>query len=237
MSARNMWMSFAVLGCLVWSPIQAQESKSTGSEPTAVSLFDGKTLKGWSGLPDNWRVEDGAITGENKADAPIAQNTFIVHEKPVRDFELELEFKIVGGNSGIQYRSKVLNQEKFVVGGYQADIDSNQRYMGINYEEQGRGIIAERGEIIAIGKDGAKSRVGSTGDADALLSRIRWEDWNRYRIVAKGTVLQHYINDTLMSEVQDGQSDKAASEGVLALQLHAGPPMKVQFKNIMLKSY
>jgi hypothetical protein len=237
MSARNMCLSFALLGCLAWMPVQAQESKSKAAEPTQVSLFDGKTLKGWSGLPGLWSVQDGAITGVNTAEAPIAQNTFIVYEKPVGDFELELEFKIVGGNSGIQYRSKVLNQEKFVVGGYQADIDSNKRYMGIHYEEQGRGIMAERGEIISVAKDGTKSRVGSSGDADALLSRIRWEDWNRYRIVAKGTVLQHYINDTLMSELQDGQSDKAASEGVLALQLHAGPPMKVQFKNIMLKSY
>ncbi|MFN9626455.1 MAG: DUF1080 domain-containing protein, partial [Planctomycetota bacterium] len=179
----------------------------------------------------------GAITGENKADAPVAQNTFLVYEKPVKDFELTLEFKIVGGNSGIQYRSKVFDKDKFVVGGYQADIDSNKRYMGINYEERGRGIMAERGEIVSIDAQGKKSRVGSAGDADALLSQVKWEDWNRYKIVAKGHVLQHYINDQLMSEVQDSESAKSAAEGVLALQLHAGPPMKVQFKNIMLKAY
>jgi hypothetical protein len=229
--------SFLLLGLLPLGlgPASAQESAST--EKSATSLFDGKTLKGWSGISTLWRVEDGAITGENTAEAPIAQNTFLVYEKPVRDFELELDFKIVGGNSGIQYRSKVMDQEKFVVGGYQADIDSSKRYMGINYEERGRGILAERGEIIAIDKEGAKNRVGSTGDADALLSRIHWEDWNHYRIVARGGVLQHYINDALMSEVQDMQTGKLATEGVLALQLHAGPPMKVQFKNIQLKAY
>jgi hypothetical protein len=212
----------------------AQEKKA---DVAGLSLFDGKSLQGWSGLTANWSVQDGAITGENKADAPIAQNTFLVYEKPVKDFELTLEFKIVGGNSGIQYRSKVFDKDKFVVGGYQADIDANKRYMGINYEERGRGIMAERGEIIAVDGQGKKSRVGSAGDADALLSQIKWEDWNRYKIVAKGNVLQHYVNDQLMSEVQDSESAKSASEGVLALQLHAGPPMKVQFKNIMLKAY
>jgi hypothetical protein len=211
----------------------AQDKKA---DPASVSLFDGKTLQGWSGLT-NWSVQDGAITGENKADAPIAQNTFLVYEKPVKDFELTLEFKILGGNSGIQYRSKLFDKDKFVVGGYQADIDANKRYMGINYEERGRGIMAERGEIVAVDAQGKKSRVGSAGDADALLSQIKWEDWNRYKIVAKGHVLQHYINDQLMSEVQDSESAKSAAEGVLALQLHAGPPMKVQFKNIMLKAY
>jgi len=233
---KNLWLaafaSFAV--CLTCGSTFAQEKKA---DPSSVSLFDGKTLQGWSGLSANWSVQDGAITGENKADAPVAQNTFLVYEKPVKDFELTLDFKIVGGNSGIQYRSKVFDKDKFVVGGYQADIDSNKRYMGINYEERGRGIMAERGEIVAIDAQGKKSRVGSAGDADALLSQVKWEDWNRYKIVAKGNVLQHYINDQLMSEVQDSESAKSAAEGVLALQLHAGPPMKVQFKNIMLKTY
>lgn len=215
-------------------PADAQDQSAKSA---ASSLFDGKSLQGWSGLSANWSVQDGAITGENKADAPIGQNTFLVYDKPVKDFELTLEFRIMGGNSGIQYRSKIFDKDKFVVGGYQADIDANKRYMGINYEERGRGILAERGEIVAVDAQGKKGRVGSAGDADALLSQIKWEDWNRYKIVAKGTVLQHYINDQLMSEVQDSETSKAATEGVLALQLHAGPPMKVQFKNIMLKSY
>lgn len=234
---KNLSFGFALalaVFCTSSNISQAQEKKG---DAAAVSLFDGKTLKGWSGLTANWTVQDGAITGENKADAPIPQNTFLVYDNPVKDFELTLEFKINGGNSGIQYRSKVFDKDKFVVGGYQADIDANKRYMGINYEERGRGILAERGEIIAVDAQGKKSRVGSAGDAEALLSQIKWEDWNRYKIVAKGNVVQHYINDQLMSEVQDSEAAKAATEGVLALQLHAGPPMKVQFKNIMLKAY
>jgi hypothetical protein len=233
---QNLWLVF---GCLIaiGANVAFSQEKSKSDSEKAVSIFDGKTLAGWSGAKENWRVEEGAITGENKADAPIAQNTFIVYEKPVADFELNLEFRIQGGNSGIQYRSKLVDKDKFIVGGYQADIDANKRYMGINYEERGRGIIAERGEIIAIDKEGKKSRVGSTGDADALLGLVNFDGWNKYRIVARGNVLQHYINDALVSEVQDSETEKFAKEGILALQLHAGPPMKVQFKNIELTTF
>lgn len=198
------------------------------------SLFDGKSLAGWSGSKSNWRVEDGAITGESKESEPLQNNTFLVFEKPVKDFVLTCEFKISGGNSGIQYRSKVMDKDKFIVGGYQADIDSQIRFMGINYEERGRGILAERGEIVKLSKDGSKEVVGSSGDVDALTTRFNVKDWNTYKIVAKGNVCQHFINGYLMSEVHDEQEDKRSAEGIIALQLHAGPPMKVQFKNIVL---
>lgn len=202
-------------------------------------LFDGSTLAGWSGVKANWRVEDGAITGESFADTPLKNNTFLVYEKKFGDFELSCEFKITGGNSGIQYRSKLVDEEKFIVGGYQADIDSQAdatkgSYIGINYEERGRGIIVERGQIVSIEADGKKTRIGSTGDEAALRSKFNVKDWNSYRIVAKGNVCQHYINGVLMSELQDNQVEKRASEGIIALQLHAGPPMKVQFKNIVI---
>ena len=213
------------VGC--WSSAQDAGKKST-------NLFDGKTLTGWSGLAANWRVEDGVITGENTADKPLKNNTFLVCDKKVSDFELNLEFRIMGGNSGIQYRSKLIDAEKFIVGGYQADIDANKRYMGINYEERGRGIMVERGEIVAVNDQGAKSKIGTCGDATALLGRIKFDDWNRYKIVAKGSKLQHYINDMLMSELLDNESAKRSAEGIIALQVHAGPPMKVQFKNITI---
>jgi hypothetical protein len=198
------------------------------------SIFDGKSLNGWSGIPELWRVEEGAITGVTTEAAPLKNNTFLVYEKPVKDFELTCEFKITGGNSGIQYRSKLIDKEKFIVGGYQADIDSSGRYMGINYEERGRGILVERGDIITIDDAGKKAKTGSAGDADALKSRFSPEEWNKYRIVAKGNLCQHYINGFLMSELNDNETSKRASEGILALQLHVGKPMKVQFKNILL---
>ncbi len=215
------------------------QTASSQESSRGKKLFDGTSLAGWSGIPSNWRVEDGAITGESTADAPLKNNTFLVYEKKVSDFELNCEFKITGGNSGIQYRSKLIDGEKFIVGGYQADIDSQKdvtknSYMGINYEERGRGILVERGQIISIEADGKKTLVGSTGDAAALRSKFNVDNWNTYRIVVKGNVCQHYINGVLMSELQDHQADKRASEGIVALQLHAGPPMKVQFKNIVL---
>lgn len=197
-------------------------------------LFDGTSLKGWEGVEGLWTVEEGAITGTTTAEKPIANNTFLVwKDGVVGDFELTLEYRIQGGNSGIQYRSKLIDAEKKIVGGYQADIDSNGVYTGINYEERGRGILAERGQIVRIDSEGGKQRVGSAGDKQALMGLVKSDGWNRYRVVARGGLCQHYINDVLMSEVLDEQS-VGAKEGILAFQLHQGPPMKVQFKNIVL---
>ncbi len=209
----------------------AQEKK-----PKADEIFNGKDLTGWEGDTTLWNVEDGAITGTTKADKPIAHNTFLIwKDGKLGDFELNLEYRIQGGNSGIQYRSKVHDAKKFIVGGYQADIDSTMRYTGINYEERGRGILAERGQIVTITASGEKKVVGSAGDADALAGKVDKNGWNRYKIVAQGNKVQHYINDTLMSEVVDEQKENAAAEGILALQLHAGEPMKIQFRKMQLQ--
>lgn len=229
------FLSMACIASPIINNIAFAESNSAENEDKkGVSLFDGKTLNGWKGLAENWSVQDGAITGVNSADNPIKNNTFLVYEKPFADFELVLKFRIEGGNSGVQYRSKLIDAEKFIVGGYQADIDASGRYMGINYEERGRGILAERGEVIAIDDSGKKSKAESCGDPEALKSKIMMEDWNEYRIVAKGSVVQHFINGSLMSEVRDSESAKRASEGIIAFQVHAGPPMKVQFKDIVI---
>lgn len=198
-------------------------------------IFDGSSMAGWEGNPELWRVEEGSLTGETHADKPIQNNTFLVwKEGVVGDFELHLEYRIQGGNSGIQYRSKLLDAEKWIVGGYQADIDANQRYTGINYEERGRGILADRGQIMRLMAEGDKRLVGTCGDSQALADLVKQGEWNRYRIVAKGNLLQHYINDILMSEVLDEQTNQSTQEGILAFQLHQGPAMKVQFKNIVL---
>ena len=206
-------------------------------EPGFKSLFNGKDLTGWKGDRKRWSVEEGAITGRNSADDPLPHNMFLIWQggQPA-DFELRLKYRIVGGNSGVQYRSKVLDADKFIVGGYQADIDSNPNYTGMNYDEKGRGILAHRGAKIQIAPDGAKRLVGTFGDKDALQAKIRNEDWNDYVISAKGNHLRHYVNGVLMSEVIDHQKGKAATSGVLAFQVHRGPPMKVQFKDIRIKT-
>lgn len=206
-------------------------------------LFNGKDLTGWKGNDKLWSVEDGAITGKTTAEDPIKFNTFLIwDEGTVSDFVLELEYRLLpgdpqnpGGNSGIQYRSRVIDEKDYIVGGYQADIDLSLTYSGINYEEKGRGILAQRGQRVTIADSGEK-QTENFGDAGQLGKVIKGGEWNRYRVVAQGQKLSHYINDQLMSEVIDQQSSKSSDKGVLAFQIHQGPPMVIQFKNIRLKT-
>lgn len=200
-------------------------------------IFNGKDLTGWKGNTDLWSVSEGAITGRTTAEAPLKFNTFLIWDDgEVADFELQLDYKISGerANSGIQYRSKILKEEDFVVGGYQADIDATMKYAGINYEEKGRGILAQRGQRVTIDKEG-KKKAEQFGESEKLGESIHSGEWNHYRLVAKGNKLSHYINDQLMSEVIDDQEGKASEKGVLALQIHQGPPMVIQFKNVRIK--
>ncbi len=199
-----------------------------------VPIFNGTDLAGWEGLPEFWSVKDGTIVGETTAERPTKGNTFLIwRQGDVDDFELKLQYRISGGNSGIQYRSKDLGE--FVVGGYQADFETGQKFSGILYEERGRGILALRGERMKIAADGTKTPGEPIGTADDLQKAIKPGEWNEYRIVAQGPKLQHFINGQLMSETVDEQEGKRAAEGILALQLHAGPPMKAEFKEIRIK--
>src|SRR5690606_29568381 len=120
-------------------------------------------------------------------DDPLDHNTFLVWQggEPA-DFELRFEFRIRGGNSGVQYRSRVLDEQRFIVTGYQADIDSGTRFTGMNYEERGRAFLAQRGEKIEIQPSGGKLLVGTFGDPRALQGLVRAEQWNEYRVVARG---------------------------------------------------
>lgn len=200
------------------------------------NLFNGRDLTGWDGNPKFWSAKDETITGQTTAENPTKGNTFLIwRDGEVSDFELRLSFKIGGGNSGIQYRSKVTDQANWVVGGYQADFEAGTTYSGIVYEERGRGILAERGQMVWIQPDGKKRVVGTMGKSDEIQALIKKDDWNEYVIIARGNHLTHVINGRITAEVWDDQSDKAAKAGILALQLHAGPPMTVQFKNIRIK--
>ncbi|MGV3485244.1 MAG: 3-keto-disaccharide hydrolase [Planctomycetaceae bacterium] len=201
----------------------------------AKSLFNGENLDGWRGRSDLWSVTEGAIVGTTTDENPIQENTFLIYDGELpSSFELRAQFMIRGGNSGIQYRSRVVDEKKFVVAGYQADIDDALKFAGINYEEKGRGILALRGERTTIGKDGTKTKE-VFGDAAKIGEVIRAGQWNNYRVVANGNRLQHYINDELTSEVIDGQTDKAATNGVIALQLHKGPAMVVKYKGLQIR--
>ena len=217
-------------------------------------LFNGTDLTGWEGRSDLWSVKDGVITGQTQADptAPgkstLKGNTFLIWKGgEVADFELNLKYKIVdangkadgAGNSGIQYRSKIVDAANFVVAGYQADFETTKKYSGILYEEKGRGILAVRGQKVVVrdGEDPKKPKIevtGSTGNPDEIQAGIKPADWNEYKVIAKGGHLQHFINGKQTVDVTD-ETAVGAKSGVLALQIHVGPPMTVQFKDIVLK--
>lgn len=200
------------------------------------SLFDGKTLKNWDGNPDFWRVEDGCITGQTTPENPTKGNTFLIYRGgDVGEFELTLDYKIVGGNSGIQYRSFEVPDNKWVIGGYQADIDSGDTYSGINYGERFRGILANRGQKTVIQEDHKPKVLEQFAESADLQKHVKKDDWNSYRIVSKGFTFTHFINDVKMSECTDEDAEMRRNTGLLALQLHAGPPMTVQFKNIKIR--
>ena len=205
------------------------------------NLFNGKDLTGWKGL-DFWSVEDGVITGRTTKEKPTKGNTFLVWEGEVADFELTFQYKIVGGNSGVQYRSKLVDAKGFVISGYQGDFEAGKKHSGILYEEKGRGILAERSQKVVI-KEGANPKdpkkpnievTGSLGKTEEIQAKINAEAWNEYRVVAKGGHLQHFINGVQTVDVTD-ETAVGARKGLLALQLHAGPPMVVQFKDLVLK--
>jgi len=220
-----------------------------------VSIFDGKSLNGWEGDSTYWRVENGSIVGEITPATLLKRNSFLIWRGGTpADFELTLEFKISqAGNSGINYRSEELKDLPFAVKGYQLDIDGANRYTGQNYEERGRTTLAYRGQKTSIKaqsgentKETVQSKIknnawtdlnvtGSLGESDALLQKIKSEDWNTCRLVAKGNRLQHYINGILMSDVTDNDQVNGKSKGVLGIQVHVGPPMKVEYRKIMIK--
>jgi hypothetical protein len=219
-------------------------SIASAAEPDFKSLFNGTDLTGWEGNPKLWSVQDGTITGRTGSDpeTKIGHNTFLVWTNGVvDDFELRFSYRIEKGNSGVQYRSKILRQGNFgpIVGGYQADFEAGKTYSGILYEEQARGILAQRGQKTVIHDDNGKPRIevsGSVGDSKKIQEAIKHEEWNDYVIIAKGNHLQHFINGNPTIDVTDEQEAKAAKSGVLALQIHQGPPMVVQYKNIRIKS-
>lgn len=201
-------------------------------------IFDGKTLSGWDGDPRFWSAKDGVIRGETTLTALPKGNTFLLWRGGVlKDFELKLKFRIQNGNSGVQYRSKDLG--KWVVAGYQAEVENTQGKVGFLYHEKGRKFLANVGEKVEIGSDGKPKVTGWLGDKKRDFidkGYYRAKDWNEYRIVARGNHLQHFLNGTQTIDLIDNDPAGRAMEGILALQIHAGPPMLVEFKDVLLKN-
>ncbi len=238
MNNKNLWT--LAVGASLLMPMMRMAAAE--SEDGFNQIFNGKDLTGWDGDVNFWSVKDGAITGVTKTEPKLTHNTFLVYTGgDVGDFELRLSYRIVNGNSGIQYRSKVLSRGEFgpIVGGYQADFEAGKTYSGILYEEKGRGILAQRGQKTVIKDEGDKHKVevvGAVGKSEEIQAGIKNEDWNDYVVIAKGNHLQHFINGMPTADVMDESATKAAKSGVLALQVHVGPPMTVQFKNVRIKA-
>lgn len=201
-----------------------------------TAIFDGRTLDGWDGDPRYWRAENGEIIGESTADTPVELNTFLIwRDGTTTDFEFKIDFKSSdGSNSGVQYRSTVLSDVgKWVLKGYQADMDSRNNFTGMIYEERGRGFLAPRGQFSRVVAGGRTKQIGTVGDSDALKAFIKQGDWNQLHIIARGGSLTQVINSHVMSALVDEDKTGRKMEGVLGLQIHVGSPMKLQFRNVM----
>jgi 3-keto-disaccharide hydrolase len=212
-------------------------------EPGFTPIFDGVTLAGWEGDPAYWRVENGVLVGEITPATVIKSNTFIVWRggKP-RDFELKLDYRITpDGNSGINYRSAIVPdtvtpQNKFAMRGYQFDLDGRKRYPGNNYEEKGRLFLAVRGQMTRVVGGRPPVLVSTIGDTAELAGAVT-DEWNAVHVIARGNVLTHIINGRVMTVVIDDDAPNRPVDGLIGVQVHVGPPMKVEYKNIRLKNW
>ncbi len=242
MNETSTFPIFAVLlaGGLWAGPCAAEAPKEAGA---AINLCNGKDLEGWQGDPVLWSVKDGCITGQTTKEHPAKHNTFLIWKGEVTDFELTAKVKFtIGsgsdfGNSGIQFRSKVFDPAEWIVGGLQADLAVQPAIYGTLYDERGVGRCAQVGQKVVF-KDaggGVKTEsAGSLGKREDLLAAIKPTEWSEFRVVAKGPQIQIWVNG-----VQTVDATNEATNGpngtTLALQLHAGQPMMVQFKDLVLK--
>jgi hypothetical protein len=215
----------------------------SGDEPGFVSMFDGKTLTGWDGDPKYWRVTpEGTMLGEITPETVIKSNTFIIWRggEP-EDFELRVDYRITpAGNSGINYRSavvpdKVTPSNQFAMRGYQCDIDGKNRYTGNNYEEKGRLFLAERGEVTHVTGTRIPAVLSRLGD-NAEMAKLIKDDWNAIHLMIRGNVLIHSINGQVMSVTID-DDPKRQSKGLIGVQVHVGPPMRIEYKNWRIKNF
>jgi hypothetical protein len=205
------------------------------ADPSNQALFNGKNLQGWDGDPRYWSVAEGVITGQTTLRNLPLRNTFLIWRGgTLRDFELRLKFRIQSGNSGVQYRSRDLGG--WVVAGYQAEIENTPGKVGLLYEEKGRKFLAHPGQIAEITSTGQKRVLGRIAQDSDAFARYAARDWNEYFIRAQGPRVEHRLNGVKTLEFTDHQAQDRRLEGLFALQIHAGPPMRVEFKDIYLKN-
>ena len=233
-------VSFALL---VSAAVHAQNLNTlTDEEKNAgfVLLFDGKSLDGWDGEPNIWSVVDGAIVGQTEATGPkkLNYNSFLTYtQREFGNFVLRFDIKISeSGNSGMQYRSWMMpGAQPYRVAGYQADFDGKHAYSGILYGEGFDGILCKRGEETYLDDKHKPQLVRRFAEDAALKKELKVEDWNTYEVTADGFTFTNKINGHLMSICTDKDEVKRKATGLLAIQAHTGPPMKVEVRNVRIK--
>ncbi|MBE0542689.1 MAG: DUF1080 domain-containing protein [Verrucomicrobia bacterium] len=221
-----------LIGSLVLG-LTIHAAESAGSTNGFVSMFNGKDLTGWEGSPGWWTVREGVLMSESTPEKPCNQSHYLYWKggEPA-DFEMRCQWRITGpANSGIQFRSE--KRPNWDAWGYQADFDAAGEYVGCLYQHV-RGLVAQRGEKVRIDAAGKKT-ITTFADSQELLKAIKPGDWNEYRILAEGPKITMWINNVLMCEVEDYEPKFALPKGIIALQMHQGPPMKVEFKDLQIR--
>jgi hypothetical protein len=230
---------FALLAGSCFSAVAQQQRfpVATNDESGFEKIFDGQSLAGWEGDTNYWRVENGCLVGEVTPDRLLKQNSFIVWRGgETRDFELKIEYRVSArGNSGINYRSVMATNGPWAMRGYQADIDGANKYTGQNYEEKGRTFLALRGQVTRLEAGKPPQVIAALGGTNELLSVIRNDDWNEYHLIACGSTMTHILNGRVMSVVMDEDPQNRRGDGLLGVQVHVGPPMKIEYRNVRLK--
>ncbi len=229
-----------LLALLCFPPVLLAQVSEEEEKEGFVPIFNGKNLTDWDGDQNIWRVESGVIIGQTSSEGPakLSYNSFLIWTGgEVEDFVLRFDIKLSpDGNSGMQYRSWRLDGDQpFRVQGYQADFDGQHIYSGILYGEGFGGILCPRGQETVIEEDRKPSTVRKYAENDGLKAEMKVGDWNSYEITAKDFTFMNKINGRMTSLCQDEDKDQRRASGILAIQAHVGPPMKVEIKNIRLK--
>jgi hypothetical protein len=249
--SRNFFKIFILLSISMLTSCSPSKIQKVKGDDGYHLIFDG-TLSGWIYDSVYWRAENNILTGEVTPSTLLKRNSFIIKKDLITsDFELKVDYRIsANGNSGINYRSEIIDSLPYTMRGYQADIDGQNNYTGQNYEERGRTTLAYAGQKVILDtpenttsfKDNIKNNgwtisivTGSLGKIDSLKSFIKSADWNEYYLVVRGNRLLHYINGVLMSDVTDNDTVNRKLSGHLGVQVHVGPPMKIEYRNFMIK--
>jgi hypothetical protein len=251
--SKTAWLPGILFPVLLLGSCHTAKEAGYKDKDGFIRIFDGKTLNNWAGDTTYWRVEDSCLVGVITPETLLKTNTFIIWQGDMpENFEISVEYRISAkGNSGINYRSEKIEGLPYALRGYQADFNGTNSYTGSNYEERRRTTLASQGEKtilppIPVSPDSLQAHIkgnqwlpkivtGSLGDPAALRATIKNDDWNLFRIVAKGNHLQHYVNGVLMSDVTDNDTVNRRFTGLLGVQVHVGPPMRVAYRNFRLK--